>query len=80
MLGRGRRLKVDIGPSHARYQLVEGEPLVVLHHGEQVTVTTDAPVDQPMPPVPVRPEPQQPPGRRPAGLLAGEEQQAETQD
>ncbi|MFE1886151.1 glycoside hydrolase family 65 protein [Streptomyces diastatochromogenes] len=80
VLVRGRRLKVDIGPSHARYRLVEGEPMVVLHHGEPITVTTDAPVDRPMPPVPARPEPQQPPGRRPVGLLTGEEQQAETQD
>ncbi|MCZ0990887.1 glycoside hydrolase family 65 protein [Streptomyces diastatochromogenes] len=80
VLVRGRRLKVDIGPSHARYRLVEGEPLVVLHHGEPVTVTTDAPTDRPMPPVPARPEPQQPSGRRPVGLLAGEEQQAEIQD
>ncbi|MGW2706045.1 glycoside hydrolase family 65 protein [Streptomyces sp. NPDC001340] len=80
VLVRGRRLKVDIGPAHARYRLVEGEPLVLLHHGEPLTVTTDAPVDRPVPPAPARPEPQQPPGRRPEGLLAGEEHQADTQD
>ncbi|MFG2123398.1 glycoside hydrolase family 65 protein [Streptomyces sp. NPDC048710] len=80
VLVRGRRLKVDIGPAHARYRLVEGEPLVLLHHGERLTVTADAPVDRPVPSVPVRPEPQQPPGRRPVGLLAGEEHQADTQD
>ncbi|MFJ3233961.1 glycoside hydrolase family 65 protein [Streptomyces sp. NPDC086787] len=65
---RGRRLKVDIGPSGARYTLVEGEPLEVMHHGEPLTVTTQAPVDRPVPPVPARPEPQQPRGRRPVGL------------
>ncbi|MGW3205644.1 glycoside hydrolase family 65 protein [Streptomyces sp. NPDC001135] len=78
VLVRGRGLKVDIGQSRTRYQLVEGPPLVVLHHGEPTTVTADEPVDRPMPPVPARPEPQQPPGRHPVGLLGGEEQRAET--
>ncbi|MFJ4526388.1 glycoside hydrolase family 65 protein [Streptomyces sp. NPDC088810] len=78
VLVRGRRLKVDVDPSHVRYRLVEGEPLVVLHHGEPITLTTDAPLDRPMHPSPARPEPQQPPGRRPEGLLTGEEQQAGT--
>ncbi|MGW3175710.1 glycoside hydrolase family 65 protein [Streptomyces sp. NPDC001153] len=76
----GRRLKVDIGPSHARYRLLEGEPMTLLHHGEPMTVTVDAPVDRPLPPTPARPEPQQPPGRRPEGLPAGEERRAETQE
>ncbi|MEU6590512.1 glycosyl hydrolase family 65 protein [Streptomyces sp. NPDC046881] len=80
VLVRGRRLKVDIGPSRTRYRLVEGEPLVVRHHGEPVTLTTDAPLDRPMHPPTARPEPQQPPGRHPAGLLTGEDQQAGTQD
>ncbi|MFF1282859.1 glycoside hydrolase family 65 protein [Streptomyces sp. NPDC058299] len=78
VLVRGRRLKVDVGRSHTRYRLVEGEPLVVLHHGEPVTVSADAPVVCRMPPVPTRPEPQQPPGRRPVGLAAGEESRAGT--
>ncbi|MEU2711530.1 glycosyl hydrolase family 65 protein [Streptomyces sp. NPDC007205] len=78
VLVRGRRLKVDIGRSRTRYQLVEGEPLLLLHHGEPTTVTTDAPVDRPTPPAPGRPEPQQPPGRRPVGLSAGDEPRAET--
>ncbi|MFJ7149114.1 glycoside hydrolase family 65 protein [Streptomyces sp. NPDC100445] len=78
VLVRGRRLKVDIGRSHTRYRLVEGEPLVVLHHGEPVTLSADGPVDCRMPPVPVRPEPQQPAGRRPIGLSAGEESRTGT--
>ncbi|MFF9769099.1 glycoside hydrolase family 65 protein [Streptomyces sp. NPDC014636] len=69
----GRRMKVDVGRSHARYQLVEGEPLVILHHGEPVTVTADTPADRPVPALPARPEPQQPAGRRPEGLSSGEE-------
>ncbi|MER6074521.1 glycosyl hydrolase family 65 protein [Streptomyces sp. NPDC001817] len=80
VLVRGRRLKVDIGPSHARYRLLEGEPMELAHHGEPMTVTVDAPVDCPLPPTPTRPEPQQPPGRRPEGLPAGDEHRAETQE
>ncbi|GAB1334013.1 glycosyl hydrolase family 65 protein [Streptomyces sp. E-15] len=72
VLVRGRRLRVDVGRTNVRYALAEGEPLVVLHHGEPVTLTAGTPVDRPMPPAPARPEPQQPPGRRPIGLPAGE--------
>ncbi|MGY4997139.1 glycoside hydrolase family 65 protein [Streptomyces sp. 900105245] len=74
VLMRGRRLKVDIGPTHVRYRLVEGEPLEVLHHGEPLTVTAGAPVERPVPPATARPEPQQPRGRRPTGLATEEEQ------
>ncbi|MEV7234983.1 glycosyl hydrolase family 65 protein [Streptomyces sp. NPDC051020] len=77
LLVRGRRLKVDIGPSHARYRLVEGEPLVVLHHGEPTPLTPDTPVDRRVPTAPVRPEPQQPPGRRPVGVPVEEEDSIE---
>ncbi|ROP55484.1 glycoside hydrolase family 65 protein [Streptomyces sp. PanSC9] len=81
VLMRGRRLKVDIGPTHVRYRLVEGEPLEALHHGEPLTVTAGAPVERPVPPATARPEPQQPRGRRPAGLATEEEQlRPETQE
>ncbi|MER6429636.1 glycoside hydrolase family 65 protein [Streptomyces sp900105245] len=81
VLMRGRRLKVDIGPTHVRYRLVKGEPLEVLHHGEPLTVTAGAPVERPVPPATARPEPQQPRGRRPAGLATEEEQlRPETQE
>ncbi|MFF4835361.1 glycoside hydrolase family 65 protein [Streptomyces sp. NPDC001315] len=78
VLVRGRRLKVDIRQTHARYQVVEGEPLVVLHHGEPMTVLSDAPVDRRVPPAPSRPEPQQPQGRRPMGLPMGEDSRTGT--
>ncbi|QJS13499.1 glycoside hydrolase family 65 protein [Streptomyces argyrophyllae] len=74
----GRRLKVDIGRSRVRYQLMEGGPLDVLHHGEPTHLTADGPVDRPMPHAPSLPEPQQPPGRRPVGLPPGEEDRADT--
>ncbi|MGW1888754.1 glycoside hydrolase family 65 protein [Streptomyces sp. NPDC002004] len=72
VLVRGRRLRVDIRQSGARYTLLEGDPLHVLHHGEQLTVTLADPAERPLPPVPVAPEPQQPPGRHPADRLAPE--------
>ncbi|QTD96661.1 glycoside hydrolase family 65 protein [Streptomyces cyanogenus] len=77
VLVRGRRLTVDVGRSRTRYQLKEGEPLLLLHHGVPTTVTTDAPVDRPTPPVTARPEPQQPLNRRPMGLSTGQEPRAE---
>jgi alpha,alpha-trehalose phosphorylase len=80
VLVRGRRLNVDLEQTRARYRLVEGEPLVVLHHGEPMTVTADAPVDRPIPPAPVRPEPQQPRGRRPEALPDAEESGPEAPD
>ncbi|MFF4845088.1 glycoside hydrolase family 65 protein [Streptomyces collinus] len=77
---RGRRLKVDIDQTRARYRLVDGDPLEVLHHGEPVTVTAGDPVDRPVPPAPVLPEPQQPRGRRPAGRPSPEVARTEPQD
>lgn len=80
LLVRGSRLKVDIGQTHVRYRLGDGEPLVVMHHGEPTTLTADTPLDRRIPPAPVRPEPQQPPGRRPVGLPVEEEDRAATQE
>ncbi|MEV6839634.1 glycosyl hydrolase family 65 protein [Streptomyces sp. NPDC051133] len=77
---RGRRLKVDIGRTHARYRLLDGAPLEVLHHGEPLTVTAEEPVDRPMPAAHALPEPQQPHGRRPPGRPGTEEAQAEAQE
>ncbi|WKE67865.1 glycoside hydrolase family 65 protein [Streptomyces sp. WP-1] len=70
---RGRRLKVDIGPKQVRYGLVEGDPLTILHYGDPLTVSVDAPQDRPIPPPPVHPEPQQPRGRHPQGLAEQDE-------
>ncbi|MFD9223340.1 glycoside hydrolase family 65 protein [Streptomyces sp. NPDC060064] len=73
VLVRGRRLHVDIRSSAAVYTLVEGDPLKILHHGEPLTVTVSRPVERPLPPVSVQPEPQQPSGRRPADRMGGAE-------
>ncbi|MGW1881368.1 glycoside hydrolase family 65 protein [Streptomyces sp. NPDC001970] len=71
VLVRGRRLQVDVSGSAARYTLVEGDPLRIVHHGEPLTVTVSEPVERPLPTAPVLPEPQQPRGRRPADRVSG---------
>jgi alpha,alpha-trehalose phosphorylase len=62
---RGRRLKVEVVDGAAEYTLLDGEPLEIGHHGRLVTVSPDAPLRLPVPPVPLRAEPTQPPGRAP---------------
>ena len=65
LLYRGLRLRVDIAGDAAQYELLDGKPLEILHHGENVTVTADSPQARPLPPIPQRPAPHQPPGRSP---------------
>ncbi|MEU6081866.1 glycosyl hydrolase family 65 protein [Streptomyces sp. NPDC047108] len=77
---QGRRLRVEIGDSTARYTLVHGEPLRILHHGEEVTVSGKEPVERQVPPLPQRPEPRQPKGRRPADRSGGTPDREEAPD
>ncbi|MDQ3875531.1 MAG: family 65 glycosyl hydrolase [Actinomycetota bacterium] len=62
---RGRRLRVEVRPEGARYELLEGDALEVTHHGEAVTVAPGVPETRPLVPAPARPTPAQPPGRSP---------------
>ena len=62
---RGRRLRVGIDCDAARYELLDGKPLEILHHGESITATADSPQTRPMPRTSPRPAPQPPPGRPP---------------
>jgi alpha,alpha-trehalose phosphorylase len=64
---RGRRLSVEVTSEHARYSLLEGEPLEISHHGSRVTVPAGQVLELEIPAAPSRPVPAQPPGR-PAGL------------
>ena len=66
LLYRGRKLRVEVSADEATYSLLDGEPLELIHHGDSITVTQESPVTRPLPPVPHRPEPRQPPGREPA--------------
>ncbi len=69
LLYRGRRLRIEVLPDHAVYELLDGDPLELTHHGEKITVTHDEPLTCPVPPVPKRRAPHQPAGRQP-GLHA----------
>jgi alpha,alpha-trehalose phosphorylase len=62
---QGRRLEVVVGKADASYVLLEGDPLDVDHYAERITVEPGKPVVRPIPPVPERPPPSQPPGRAP---------------
>ena len=69
---RGRRLRVEIGPQEATYELLDGEELAVHHHGDWLKLEPGEPVTRPLPP-PLTPEPvRQPPGREPARRGRGE--------
>ncbi|MBV2357156.1 family 65 glycosyl hydrolase [Streptomyces sp. J2-1] len=60
-------LRVEIGPDKATYTLVEGEPLTLHHHGEELRVGLDDPATRPVVPAPRRPVPEQPTHRLPNG-------------
>ena len=48
----------------AQYELLDGEPLPVVHHGERFTLGTE-PVMRTIPHIKAGPRPAQPPGREP---------------
>ncbi|MDA0138061.1 family 65 glycosyl hydrolase [Solirubrobacter sp. CPCC 204708] len=59
---RGRLIRVRIAET-AAYELLEGEPLELVHHGERVTVRDR--LELKIPDAPIHPTPAQPPGREP---------------
>jgi alpha,alpha-trehalose phosphorylase len=61
---RGRKLSVTIQGNRVRYQLVEGDPMPVTHHGEEFELGHRT-VDRRVPPIKAGPRPEQPPGRPP---------------
>jgi alpha,alpha-trehalose phosphorylase len=65
LLFRGCRLRVEVTATEATYRLLEGSPLVVCHHGEEILLSVDGAVTRPIPLVKVGPRPTQPPGRAP---------------
>jgi alpha,alpha-trehalose phosphorylase len=62
---RGRRLKVDVNRTHAVYTLLDGTPLEIQHHGQEINISRAKPLERPIPPAAERPTPDQPPGRAP---------------
>ena len=66
---RGRRLRVTITSGHAKYELLDGEPLPVMHHGKEFELGKKA-VERSIPAVTAGPRPEQPPGRAPYSRAA----------
>jgi alpha,alpha-trehalose phosphorylase len=62
----GRRLKVEATKTHATYTLLDGAPLAIDHHGKAITISTDEPATEAIPPAVSRPAPSQPRARAPA--------------
>jgi alpha,alpha-trehalose phosphorylase len=65
VLYRGRRLRVEVQAEHATYELLHGDPLELIHHGERMTVPANEPLTCPVPPAPKLPQPPSPAGRDP---------------
>ncbi len=65
VMWRGRRLLVDVRHERARYTVLEGEPIEIVHHGRKVTVEAGKPATLRIPPAPARQAPEQPAGRAP---------------
>ena len=64
---RGSCVRVEVLDHHARYEIVDGnEDLVVLHHGEEVTLRPGEPAERDVPELkPLTDPPTQPVGREP---------------
>lgn len=73
LLYRGRRVRIEIRPDCARYELLSGEPLDVLHHGESLQLEMDSPQTRPFPPLATPPSVSPPYGRTPGRIGVGAE-------
>jgi alpha,alpha-trehalose phosphorylase len=63
LLFRGQHLRVELVPDHAEYEVADGEPLQLTHHGEAVTLSPGEARRLPYPPLPDVPPVPPPPGR-----------------
>jgi alpha,alpha-trehalose phosphorylase len=59
-------LRVEVTATEATYHLLDGSPLQVWHHGNEITLPVDGAVTRSIPPIKAGPRPTQPPGRVPA--------------
>ena len=66
LLFRGRLIRVVATQSDATYELLEGEPVELAHHGAVLVVSRGKPVTERIPAPRRRPAPSQPNGRAPA--------------
>jgi len=65
---RSRRLRIEVRADNATYELLDGEPIELIHHGERITVSAKEPLTLPVPPTPQRPVPRSPAGREPTSI------------
>ncbi|MGZ6286438.1 MAG: glycosyl hydrolase family 65 protein, partial [Ktedonobacterales bacterium] len=65
VLFRGSRLRVEVTATEATYRLLDGSPLKVHHHGEDILLRVDGAITRSIPPIKAGPRPTQPPGRAP---------------
>ena len=68
---QGRKLSVTVRGARARYQLLEGDPLTVSHHGEELELGHRA-IERRIPPIKAGPRPEQPSGRMPYSRGSGD--------
>ncbi len=61
---RGRKLRVTLTMGRVKYELMDGDPLPITHHGEELELGKK-PVERKIPAVKAGPRPEQPPGRPP---------------
>jgi alpha,alpha-trehalose phosphorylase len=62
---RRRRIIVEVDHARARYTLMAGAAMEIVHHGQTATIRPDEPLELDIPPAPTRVQPSQPPGREP---------------
>ena len=62
---RGSRLRVEVMAESATYRLLDGPPLKLHHHGEEVLLAVDGTVTRSIPAIQAGPRPSQPEGRAP---------------
>ena len=65
LMFRGCRLRVEVTAKEATYRQLDGSPMKVHHHGEEILLSMDGPVTRSIPPIKAGPRPSQPPGREP---------------
>jgi alpha,alpha-trehalose phosphorylase len=65
ILFRGSRLRIEVKAQEATYSLLDGSPLKVFHHGEEISLSMEGVVTRPIPEIHAGLRPSQPPGRAP---------------
>ena len=70
LIERGSRLRVEVTTTEAKYHVLDGSPLRVSHHGQEILLPVNEAVTRSIPPIKAGPRPTQPPGRAPVAREA----------